>query len=204
MKRIGFAFFIVVLSTNLFAQDEGVDRFSFSISWTPALYVASIDDFVMDDVLPLNFETLIHYKPYPKLSFSSGIGYQRYVSTGLSWIYLSHIDTNKSYRWVDNNFRVPINAKYKIFESSANADSYVKAEFINEWMFFKTIQYENEIISSTQSNSWYSPLVGFGIGSMIRKNKPIGILIEGSLETYVREEFFGMHICKMKFGIVFN
>ena len=192
-----------MLSVNIFAQNNDVDKLSFSISWTPEYWGPNDGKFRLDAVLPLNFESLIHYKPFGRLSFSTGLGFQRFVMSGLSWPTNSVIDVNRSYKWVFNEFRVPVQANFHFSENITNVDSYLKAEYTNEFTFSKSTYYESDIISSQRSNSWYSSSIGLGFGSIFRANKSIGILIEGSLGTVLdRDVLFQMYIFKLKFGIV--
>ena len=59
-----------------------------------------------------------------------------------------------------------------------------------------------ELVNS-RSNSWYSSSIGLGVGSILRANKSIGILIEGSLGTILDKDIlFQMYIVKLKLGIV--
>ena len=203
VKEIGLIIFLCMLSVNAFAQNGEIDKLSFSISWTPEYWGPNDGEFRLDAVLPLNFESLIHYKPFRRLSFSTGLGFQRFVMDGLSWPENSVIDVNRSYKWVVNEFRVPVQVNFHFSENITNVDSYLKAEYTNEFTFSKSTYYEYDIISKTRSSSWYSSSIGLGVGSIFRANKSIGILIEGSLGTILDKDIlFQMYIITLKLGIV--
>ena len=205
IKQIGLIIFISVLTLNVFAQKEEVDRLSFSVSWTPEYWGPNDGELRLDAISPLNFESLVHYKPFRRLSFSTGLGFQRNVMSGLSWPTNSVIDVDKSYKWVIIEFRVPVQAYFHFSENITNIDTYLKAEFTNEFTFSKLTYYESDIISSKRSNSWYSSSIGLGVGSILRANKSIGILIEGSLGTVLdKDVLFQLYIFKLKLGIVFK
>ena len=54
-------------------------------------------------------------------------------------------------------------------------------------IFDKNRSFENdELIRMNKSNS-YEPSVGIGIGSIFLKNKPVGIIVEGTIEKYLRK-----------------
>lgn len=203
VKQIGLVIFLSVISLPIFAQNNGADRLSFSISWTPEYWGPNDGEFRLDAVLPLNFESLIHYKPFRRLSFSTGLGFQRNVLSGLSWPENSVIDVNRSYKWVFNEFRIPVQVNFHLSENKENVDTYLKAEYTNEFTFSKSIHYEYDIITSTRTNSWYSSSIGLGAGSILRANKSIGILIEGSLGTVLDSDvLFQIYIITLKLGVV--
>ena len=203
VEQIGFFMFLCVLSVNVFAQNNEADRLSFLISWTPEYWGPNDGKLRFDAILPVNFESLIRYKPFRRLSFSTGLGFQRFVMSGLSWPEYSVIDVNRSYKWIFKEFRIPVQANFHLSESKANVDTYLKAEYTNEFTFSKSTYYEYDIISSTRTNSWYSSSIGLGVGSIFRANKSIGILIEGSLGTVLdKDVLFQVYIITLKLGIV--
>ena len=204
MKKFGLILFLSVLTINLLAQEKEIDRFSFTIAWTPAYYGPNNGDFRIDAILPFSFESLIYFKPWKKFSFSSGFGYWRHDWTMNSWWWLSTIDAGKSQRDIYNTIQIPLQIHYYLFKSTKNADVYFKTAFINEFMFSKTIYYEYDIIDHTDSDRFYTPSIALGIGSMFRKNKAVGILIEGSMGTYLDLDLFEMYILRIKFGVVLN
>jgi len=202
-KHIGLIILLILLSFNVLAQNKAADRLSFSISWAPEYWGPNDGEFRLDAVLPFSFESLIHYKTLKRLSFSTGLGYQRSGMSGFSWPANSVIDVNKSFKWVFNDFRIPVQAYFHFSENNSNVNTYLKTEFTNVFTFHKSIYYENEIISSTKSNTWYSSTNGLGIGSILRANKSIGVLIEGSLGTILDKDIlFQMYIVTLKLGIV--
>jgi len=200
-----FSLALCLLSAIVNAQEHEQNKISLSISWAPEYLGPNDGEFRLDASYPATFESLVHYKPFKKLSFSSGIGYNRHVWEGQSWIELSVIDLDKSTRWVINEIRIPVQAHYHFSEGIGKTDTYIKAEFRNEITFSNLNYYDLGELVNSRSNSWYSSSIGVGIGSILRADKTIGVLVEGSLGTYLdKHDFFQMYILKMKLGLVFQ
>ncbi len=70
--------------------------------------------------------------------------------------------------------------------------------------FTKFRSFENdELTSKRKSNYIYEPSVGIGIGSIFLKNKPVGMLLEGTIEKTLRWETFSKStFYSLKIGIV--
>lgn len=102
-------------------------------------------------ILPVDFESLIHYKPFKQLSFASGLGYQRTAMSGPgrhpAW---SVIENNMSYKCVFSNYRIPMQIRYHFNETPTESDTYFKVEYINNIIADKTIHYEYDILSSNE------------------------------------------------------
>ena len=205
MKRSLTIIILFVLVLNLMGQPEKKNRFSFSISWTPVLYGGSNDEgFRFDAVIPISFESIIHFNISNSISVSSGIGYLRNVSNWGSWLYLSSVDLTKSTRVADNTLRLPIQLSYKVLNSLQNIDPYIKAEFANEWSFNNITYYQSDIIEHTSEYTIYFQEISVGIGSYFRQNKPVGLLFEGSLGSYLDNDFLKMYLLRLKIGIILN
>lgn len=203
VRQIGVIIFLSLLSFNVLAQNCEINRLSFSISWTPEYWGPNDGKLRLDAINPITFESLVNYRPFSKVSFSSGVGYERHVSEMQSWIELSVIDLDKSYRWVINEIRIPVQAHYHFSEGVGKTDTYIKAEFRNKFSFSEMNYYDLGELVNSRSNSWYSSSIGLGVGSILRANKSIGILIEGSLGTILDKDIlFQMYIVKLKLGIV--
>ena len=69
-------------------------------------------------------------------------------------------------------------------------DYYLKAVYTNGLAIYKTIYYENDVATGTSRTSGYNPSLGIGIGSIFLKNKPVGIIVEGMIEKYLRFDSF--------------
>jgi len=122
-----------------------------------------------------------------------------------SWLELSVIDYNKSIRWIINELRIPVQVHYHFSQDKGKTDTYIKTVFRNEFTFSEMNYYDVGELVNSRSNSWYSSSIGLGIGSILRAEKTIGILVEGSLGTPLdKYDFFEMYILKMKLGLVFQ
>jgi len=201
--KIGSILLLCTLSLNLSAQEKKDKIISYSISWTPEYWGPNDGKFRFDAMLPINFESLVHFKPFRSLSCASGLGYKRDINKGLSWPELSIIDTDKSYTWIINKFRVPVQVYYHFSKGMTRFDPYLKTEFINEFNFSNMTYYENDIVSSKQSYSYYDSYLGVGFGNIFRADKSIGIIVEGSLNTVLdKDVLFDMYILKIKLGVL--
>jgi hypothetical protein len=204
MKRIRLALFICVFALRLFAQEENDDKLSVSISWTPQVFWLIDGDFDFG-AFPIDFESLIYYKPFDRLSFATGLGYLRTSLSGPGVKASSSIDNSMSYDWVINTYRIPVQIDYHLSALPEKNDSYLKAVFTNSIMVDKTIQYENDVLISKHSELRYLPSIGLGIGSFLRTDRTIGIQVEGVAETYLRRDLLGkMYVFRLKLGILFN
>lgn len=201
--KIGCILFLCTFSFYLSAQEKKDKSFSYSISWTPEHWGPNDGKFRLDAVSPINFESLIHFKPLRSLSFASGFGYKKDINKGVSWPELSIIDTDKSYTWIVDNLRVPVQVYYHFSKGMKRFDPYLKTEFINEFNFSNIKYYENDIVSSKHSYSYYDSYLGVGIGNIFGADKSIGIIVEGSLNTVLdKDVIFEIYILKIKLGLL--
>ena len=77
MKRIKTLWLVptfILLSIGLFGQDTKSDVLSYSFSYITPYLISSDADFEFEPIY-INFEANIHYKPFDRISFSSGLGY---------------------------------------------------------------------------------------------------------------------------------
>jgi hypothetical protein len=204
IRKYGLSILIGALFANLFAQQEDVDRISYSFSWTPSFIFVDEGQFIFH-IIPVDFESLIHYKPFKQLSFSSGLGYQRTAMTGPGLSMASSvIDNSLSYKSVASNYRIPMQISFHFHDNSSESDTYIKVEYINNIISDKTIYYEDDVQNRKDIEFLYRPSIGLGLGSFLRTDKAIGIRIEGGVDTYLRKGVFAkLYQLKVKIGIVF-
>ena len=209
MKRINTLWLLItilLISAGLSGQDTKSDVLSYSFSYiTPYLIYT---DFLECEYAPiyLNFEANIHYKPFDRISFSSGLGYFTTTETYgyINWE-ASPDEPDYYYTATESNFRVPIQFNYHITKSPDKSDWYLKAVYTNGISFYTNRSFEDdELIRKRKSNNFYIPSVGLGIGSIFLKDKPVGILLEGTIEKTLRWETFNeATYYSMKIGVVF-
>jgi hypothetical protein len=204
VKKYIATILIVILFANLSAQVTKDDELRFSLSWTPTVCFVEEGKFI-PYILPVDFESLFHYKPFRQYSFASGLGYQRTAMSGPGFSSASSvIDENLSYKWIASEYRVPIQFHYHFKENPSKSDMFLTAEFINNILSDKTIHYEDDVRNSVSTEIYYRPLISIGLGGYFRTDKAIGIRIEGGLETYLRKNMFAkLYQIKMGIGIVF-
>jgi len=204
IRKYVLSILVGALFANLIAQGENVDRISYSISWTPSISFVDEGEFIFH-IIPVDFESLIHYKPFQQLSFASGLGYQRTAMSGPGLSMASSvIDNSLSYKLIVSNYRIPMQISFHFQDNLLKTDTYIKVEYINNIISDRTIHYENEVQSSQDIEILYRPSIGLGLGSFLRTDKAIGIRIEGGVDTYLRKGMFAkLYEIKVKVGIVF-
>jgi len=102
----------ILLSIGLYGQDTKSDVLSFSLSYITPYLISS--DFLECEFVPIymNVEANIHYKPFDRISFSSGLGYfietetYRYINWG------EPPDDDDYHTSTETNFRFPIQLNY--------------------------------------------------------------------------------------------
>jgi len=177
----------ILLSIGLYGQDSKSDVLSYSFSYITPYLISSDAEFEFEPIY-INFEANIHYKPFDRISFSSGLGYfiktetYRYVNFGTppDWPDYYYTDT-------ETNFRIPIQFNYHWWKSPDYPDWYFKAVYTNVISFTQIRGYENdELYDKRMSKKIYNPSVGLGIGGIFLKNKPVGLIVEGTIEKRLR------------------
>ena len=208
MKSINTFWLVLIfllLSDGLSGQDTKSDVLAYSFSYITPYLISS--DFLECEFAPvyLNVEANIHYKPFDRISFSSGFGYltetetYRFPNWGEPEVEPDYYHTVTEY-----NFRIPVQFNYHISKSIDKSDWYLKAVYTNGIIFNMSRSFENDIlIRKRKSNNFYKPSVGLGIGSIFLKDKPVGILLEGTIEKTLRWETFNeATYYSMKIGIL--
>jgi hypothetical protein len=208
MKRIKTLLLVpavLLLSIGLFGQDTKSDVLSYSLSYITPYLISS--DFLECEFAPiyLNVEANIHYKPFDRISFSSGLGYFTETETYgyINWGAPPDAP-DYDHTATETNFRIPIQFNYHWWKSPDYPDWYFKAVYTNAISFTKFRSFENdELTSKRKSNYIYEPSVGIGIGSIFLKNKPVGMILEGTIEKTLRWETFSKStFYSLKIGIV--
>lgn len=193
---------ISMLSFGLFGQEKQTNHLSYSLSYIPP-YLISYFDKTSFFVIPINFEANIHYKPFNRFSFTSGLGYFIMKDTQPVRSLPSEYDENKYIKISESSIRIPIQGNYHFLKSPNNTDWYLKAVYNNGIYFSKVREFENEELINKDKSYFYEPSVGLGIGSIFLKNKPVGIIVEGTIEKYLRHESFANSTWySLKIGVV--
>jgi len=172
---------------GMFGQDTKSDVLSFSLSYITPYLIYS--DFLECEYAPvyLNVEANIHYKPFDRISFSSGLGYFIETETYGYINWGEPRDDDDYHKSTETNFRIPIQFNYHWWKSPDYPDWYFKAVYTNAILFSMSRSFENdELIRKRKSNSLYNPSVGLGIGVIFLKNKPVGLIVEGTIEKHLR------------------
>jgi len=195
---------ILLLSTSLFGQDTKSDVLYYSLSYITPYLISS--DFLDCEFAPiyLNIEANIHYKPFDRISFTSGLGYSTSseIMRFINWE--APPEPGNYFKLSDSNFRIPIQFNYHFNMIPGKDDWYLKAVYTNGILYTTSRSFENdELIRKRKSNNYYNPSIGLGIGSILLKDKPVGILLEGTIEKTLRwETFKEATYYSMKIGIL--
>lgn len=208
MKRIKTLLLIpaiVLLSIGLYGQETKSDVLSYSLSYITPYFITS--DFLEGEFAPIyiNFEANIHYKPFDRISFSSGLGYFIETKTYYGYIHLGEPRDDDNYSTsTGTNFRIPIQFNYHWWKSPDESDWYFKAVYTNAISFSTSRSFENdELIRKRKSDNYYNPSVGLGIGGIFLKNKPVGLIVEGTIERRLRyPQINSGTLYSLKIGIV--
>jgi hypothetical protein len=153
----------------------------------------------------LNVEANIHYKPFDRISFSSGLGYFTESETYGHIIWGAPRGEPKPYYTItEYNFRIPIQFNYHWWKSPDYSDWYFKAVYTNAILYSMSRSFEDdELVRKRKSNNFYDPSVGFGIGGIFFKDKPVGLIVEGTWEKTLRWESFNeANYYSLKIGIL--
>jgi hypothetical protein len=191
IKTLWLLITILLVSTGLSGQDTKSDVLSYSLSYIPPSLHSWRGEFKFAPIY-INFEANIHYKPFDRISFSSGLGYSTKTETiFIDWGALvdepdSFLILPDSYHIVTvTNFRIPIQFNYHITKSPDKSDWYLKAVYTNGFFFYKVRSFGNGVLQV--NNRFYEPSAGIGLGSIFLKNKPVGIIVEGTISKHLNK-----------------
>jgi len=201
MKKIVCFVILIILTINLSAQDSKIDRFSYSLYWTPIYYGPNDGEFRLDAILPLAFETNINYMIIKRISVSSGIGYQNWNSSHVGG-WESIFDPTKSINFQSNTLRIPFQISYQLTKNKLKINPYLKTEIVKEFGFHRTRYYQDDILYDSHSYKIYSTTLHFGIGNLSNISKSIMLLTECSIGTFVYRDPFDSYQIKFKLGIL--
>jgi hypothetical protein len=205
MKRL-HGFWMVsgflLFSIGLFGQENKPNALSYSLSYIPPSFASSEGEFFFVPFF-LNFEANINYKPFEVISFTSGLGYLRYQEKMPGIQYFSPFDQNSYYNEGLSVIRIPMQINLHFIKVPTKTDTYLKVVYTNGIWFLKTTQYENDEITSIERTNSYEPSIGIGIGSIFLKHKKVGIIVEGTIEKYLRYDTFNNTTWySLKIGVV--
>jgi hypothetical protein len=202
MKRLSFLLLLLGLSFLAYSQDSKIDRFSYSISWTPIYYGPNDGEFRFDAIIPLTFEARIHYSLVKRLSLSSGLGFQEWHESNLGWGYWSIYDPTKSEKWGYYDLRIPLQMDFFLSKENKIIKTYIKSEFVNEFGTNWTKRFQDDIMTYSDSFKTYNNSLYFGLGAFIKISSSINILTEGSIGTHLYKYPFDGYQIKLKLGIM--
>ncbi|MCJ7716884.1 MAG: hypothetical protein MUO54_10260, partial [Anaerolineales bacterium] len=149
-----------------------------------------------------NFEANIHYKPFNKISFTSGIGFFIKQETQPDYTSSSSESTHTN-KVIFSMVRIPMQFNFHLVKSPVKSDSYLKAVYNNTVFFDKVIRYENDEKVGKDHSGGYYPSIGIGLGGVFLKHKPVGILLEGTVEKYLRfGDFTNSTWYYLKIGVI--
>ena len=188
LKYLLLATFLII-SIGLIGQEKKSSVLSYSLSYIPPSIISGDGGFEFVPIY-LNVEANIHYKPFDFISFTSGLGYYKDAES-IFLIYSSSTIEQSDYQELFvSGIRLPLQLNFHFTKEPMKTDSYLKAVYTNGFTFHKNIQYENDVATGTRHTSFYDPSIGIGIGSIFLKNKPVGIILEGLIEKYLRYDSF--------------
>lgn len=202
MKKTIIFIFLVALTLNLNAQDSRIDRFSYSLSWTPIYYGPNDGEFRLDAILPVTLEATVHYKIVNRFAIASGIGFQNWNKSYLSWGYLSVYDPSKSERWCNNVLRLPVQINYFLTNDDKNLTPYIKSELVNEFGFDRIKRYQDDQLTYSDSYNIYSNTLDIGFGTLMRITNSLRLITEVSIGTHLHNYPFDGYQIKLKVGIM--
>jgi hypothetical protein len=208
VKTLWLVFTLLQLSVGLFGQDTKSKMLSYTFSFIPT-YLTSYHGEFSFRTIPINFEANIHYKPGNRISYTTGIGYFRKAEDHfVVWT----TPNEYFYEETVSNIRFPIQFNYHIIKSPKKTDCYLKAEFTNGIFSRRIEKYERYEQVNDETRISYQPSVGIGIGNLFLRHKRVGIILEGTIEKYLRSEssinstgypIYETTWYSMKVGIVF-
>jgi hypothetical protein len=98
---------------------------------------------------------------------------------------------------------LPLQTNFHFKRNPGKTDSFAKLVFNNILFLDKVAYFENDIATSEEKSISYIPAIGFGVGTRLRRDKPLGILLEGVVEKHLRFDGYSDGIwCSAKVGII--
>ena len=179
----------LLMSIGLIGQEKNSSLLSYSLSYIQPTLISSQGEFEYVPIL-LNVEANVHYKPFNFISFTSGLGYNKDSESIFLNYSSSTLEQGNYQELFVSQIRLPLQLNIHLTEAPIKTDSYLKVVYNNGITFHKTIQYVNDETTGTRHLSFYYPSIGMGIGSIFLKNKPVGIILEGLIEKYLRYDSF--------------
>lgn len=205
MKRIArfwIAATFIMLSISMQGQESNPNVLSYSLSYIPPSLASFEGEFSFVPIY-INFEANIHYKPFELISFSSGLAFHK-ISESIFINYSSSSFERDDYlELFVSGIRLPLQLNLHFTKAPLKTDGYLKAVYTNGFGLHKTIQYEDNVATGTSHTNYYNPSIGIGLGSIFLKNKPMGIIVEGMIEKYLRfDSFKDATWYSLKIGVV--
>ncbi len=190
-----------LFSNSLFSQENSTNQLSYSFSYIPSYLISSEGEF---EFLPIftNFEANIHYKPFDYISFTSGFGFWviREIYPDFA---SSSSESTRTNKVTGSMLRIPMQFNFHLNKSPLKTDSYLKTVYNNAFILQRVIEYENDVKIGKDFNSGYYPSIGIGLGAFFLKHKTVGILLEGTIEKYLRfGDFKNSTWYSIKIGVV--
>lgn len=202
MKKLTLFCFLLILSAGVNAQDTITKRnFFYSFSWTPTYYGPNDGKYRLDVIIPLVFEANVYSNLKNRTIILSGLGIQQLRQMYVDGVYIENapIKSEKMQRII---LRIPIQVNYKLTKDYKKIMPYVKTEFVNEFGFLKSRIYSDGIYINTNNSTFYSNSVNIGYGALSNISKPIRLLTEISMGTYILSGPFDAFHIKLKIGIL--
>ena len=104
---------ILLLTIGLFGQESKSEVLSFSLSYIHPTIISHKEKTEYEPI-HINFEAIIHYKPFDRISFSSGLGYNTSSETWRFAVPGEPNDPGDYLKLIDSNFYIPIQFNYHI------------------------------------------------------------------------------------------
>ena len=202
MKRTAFVLLLFGLGFMVYSQDSKINRLSYSLSWTPIYYGPNDGEFRFDAIIPLTLEAKVHYILINRLSFSSGLGFQKWHESNLGWSYWSIYDPTKSEKWGYYGLRIPLQIDYYLSKENQIIRTYFKSEFVNEFGTNWTKRFQDDMMTFSDSFKTYTNSLNIGFGALVKISSSINILTEGSIGTHLYKSYFDGYQIKLKLGIL--
>jgi hypothetical protein len=202
LKKLILTLILVGLSFTIYSQDSKIDRLSYSVSWLPIYYGPNDGEFRLDAIIPATFEAIIHYRIAARFAISSGIGFQEWHKSYLSWGYLSVFDPAKSESWTGSVIRIPVQLSYFLTKGNKNLSPYIKTEFVNEFGKNWIKRYQDVQLANTDSYTTYYNTIDLGFGILIKISNKFNLITEGAIGTYLNSDPFKGYQIKLKIGIM--